>query len=227
MLFNNNKKCPLFSCDIALCITDGVSLYNRGEREKQLAWLGKRKRRESLSNFSLFVIKSTTCLLLRKRKKKKSKDRVSIFLQESYFSRLHFYFVRWRIHMCLTSFVFFGYWGGRWTGNLLLLISIGFLLQTWQRETLDLRSCILRVWGSGVLNIFWGGITANQKLYAVVYELHLPCPWHSIKGLGRKSSKQDPGDERGCPLPSAPASVFITKLYPTHNPSQFLGQSGI
>ena len=29
-----------------------------------------------------------------------------------------------------------------------------------------------------------------------------------MKGFGRKSSRQEPGEDKGCPLPSAPASVF-------------------
>lgn len=38
--------------------------------------------------------------------------------------------------------------------------------------------------------------------------MHRPRPWHSMKGFGLKSSKQDPGEDSGWPLPSAPASVF-------------------
>lgn len=37
--------------------------------------------------------------------------------------------------------------------------------------------------------------------------MQVPLPWHSIKGIFRKFSKQEPGEASGWPEPSAPTPV--------------------
>lgn len=65
----------------------------------------------------------------------------------------------------------------------------------------------LSVWGRGFLNISLSSTVDSQYEYAVVKKLQRPNPWHSMNGLGLKSSRHDPGLTNDWPPPSAPASV--------------------
>ena len=47
--------------------------------------------------------------------------------------------------------------------------------------------------------------------------MQVPRPWHSMKGIFRNSSRQEPGEARGCPEPSAPAPVCCTHTHMKKN----------
>lgn len=84
-----------------------------------------------------------------------------------------------------------------------------FLVHTWHRLT-RVRICSpLRVsCGGPLMNWLLCSTVVSQKLYLLAKKWQVPrAPLHSMNGVARKSSRQEPGDTRDWPPPSAPAAV--------------------
>lgn len=88
-------------------------------------------------------------------------------------------------------------------------------MHTWQRLTRDLRSPDFNVSGTGVLNCWFCEIVVSQKLYLLAKKWQVPrAPLHSMKGVARKSSRQEPGLDNAWPPPLGPAPVcWNGKMY--------------
>ena len=86
------------------------------------------------------------------------------------------------------------------------------LVHTLQRLTCDLMSPTFNVSDTGVLNCSSAAIVVNQKLYLSAKKWQVPwAPLHSMKGVTRKSSRQEPGLDKAWPPPLAPAPVYWNK----------------
>lgn len=72
------------------------------------------------------------------------------------------------------------------------------LLQTWQRLTLVRSRPPFKVsCCGGEPNCCLGSTVVSQKLYLLAKKWQVPlAPLHSMNGVARKSSRQEPGDTR-------------------------------
>merc|ERR1711970_280318 len=63
--------------------------------------------------------------------------------------------------------------------------------------------------------LFWSRVRI-QKDREFAKNWQVPLVWHSMYGLARKSSRQEPGLMRDCPPPPSPLVVGARNEYPIH-----------